>query len=254
MQSFPKISIITPNYKGEKYLEKTILSVLNQNYPNLEYIVIDGGSTDNSIEIIKKYESQITFWVSEKDKGQSEAINKGFKKATGDIIAFINSDDFYEPNIFNSIAAIFQDKSIDAINGNCRFIYASKIIPEHIDYSGDINTRRMLKYWKPYFCPPQPSIFIRKSVLDAVGYLDESLNFSMDLDLWLRIAYKYNFKYVNELYSNYLIHDESKSGSEDGFHKFMPEWKQVALRHLKNAGFKVKLNFYLSYCRHKFNL
>ncbi|GAG62509.1 unnamed protein product [marine sediment metagenome] len=117
--SWPRISVITPSYNQGRFLEKTILSVLNQNYPNLEYIIIDGGSTDESINIIKKYENYIDYWVSEKDRGQADALNKGFKKATGDIIGWQNSDDIYLPSVFLKIAELFkQNPKIDIIYGN----------------------------------------------------------------------------------------------------------------------------------------
>ena len=99
--NYPKISIVTPNYNGVKYLEQTIVSVLNQNYPNLEYIIIDGGSTDGSVEIIKKYESKLSYWVSEPDMGLYHAIQKGFEKSTGEIMAWINSDDMYVKGSFS---------------------------------------------------------------------------------------------------------------------------------------------------------
>ena len=107
MKAIPKISIITPSFNQGKFLEETILSVINQDYPDLEYIIIDGGSSDNSVEIIKKYEKYLTYWISEKDSGQSSAINKGLKKISGELVAWINSDDLYCPNVFSKIAEYF---------------------------------------------------------------------------------------------------------------------------------------------------
>ena len=119
MKNFPKISIVTPSYNQAEFLERTILSVLNQDYPNLEYIIIDGGSTDGSVEIIKKYEKYLAYWVSEKDKGQSDAINKGFQKSTGDILAWLNSDDTYlSGTLFKVVKAFQENPNADLIFGN----------------------------------------------------------------------------------------------------------------------------------------
>lgn len=120
----PKISIVTPSFNQGKYLEKTILSVLEQDYPNLEYIIIDGGSTDNSVEIIKKYEKHLAYWVSEPDRGQSHAINKGFGHATGEILGWLNSDDYYAPGAPQAIAEAFlANPDVGAIVGAGEFLF-----------------------------------------------------------------------------------------------------------------------------------
>ena len=106
--NLPKISIVMPSYNQVEFIERSILSVLNQNYPNIELIIIDGGSTDATIDIIKKYEKSIAFWVSEKDQGQSDALNKGFKRCTGEIYGWLNSDDVYLPNVFKSVSLAFK--------------------------------------------------------------------------------------------------------------------------------------------------
>ncbi len=242
----PKITIVTPSFNQGAFIEKTILSVLNQQYPNLEYIIIDGGSTDNTVEIIRKYEKQVDYWVSEKDNGQSHALNKGFAKATGEIVAWINSDDWYEENTFEIVSKTFANSKIVVIAGNCKMVYEGTDEKNFIDKPGDINFERLTKYWKLFFCPPQPSIFFRKAVLDKVGNLDESLAYGMDLDLWLRISKRYQFHYVNELLSNYLVHDASKSGSGNGFKKFEQEWKEVAERHIMDASVLDKLKYRLA--------
>ncbi|RZK26019.1 MAG: glycosyltransferase, partial [Flavobacterium sp.] len=115
MIDFPKISIITPSFNQCQYIEQTILSVLNQNYPNLEYIVIDGGSTDGTVDILKKYDGRIAYWTSEPDKGQTDALNKGFERATGDIVNWINSDDYYAPDTLAQVAASFARQPVQAV-------------------------------------------------------------------------------------------------------------------------------------------
>ena len=132
LKTFPKVSIITPSFNQSEYLEQTILSVLNQGYPNLEYIIIDGGSTDGSVKIINKYTDKLSFWLSETDKGMYDAINKGFKKCTGEIFAWINSDDVYFDNALQVAADIFtQIPEVDWITGRCGYI----------DPTGDITHR-----------------------------------------------------------------------------------------------------------------
>ncbi len=245
--NLPKISIITPSFNQGRFIEKTILSVLNQNYPNLEYIIIDGGSTDTSVEIIKKYESQLAYWVSEPDNGQSHALNKGFEKATGDILAYLNSDDWYEDNVFKYIAECFIKNKLHVLLGNCTILFQNPAIQSFVRKPINVSFESLLQYWKINFCPPQPSVFFSKELLDKVGIIDESLNYGMDLDLWLRMAQKSTFYYIDKNLSYYLIHDTSKSGFGDGFGNFVLEWKRVCRKYLRTSTLYQKLCFHKNY-------
>lgn len=204
----PKISIVTPSFNQGKYLEKTILSVLEQGYPNFEYIIIDGGSTDNSVEIIKKYEQHLKYWVSESDRGQSHAINKGFEHTTGDLLAWLNSDDWYAPGALTAVAELYAANSdVGAVVG----------AGEMVDEAGnrmlynqplDVTIDTLFGWLKNFFW--QPSCFFTKNAWDNCGPVDEDAHYAMDLDLWLKIARKYRFVITNTLISTSLNHDKAK--------------------------------------------
>lgn len=180
----PRISIVTPSFNQAQFLEETICSVLSQDYPQIEYIIIDGGSTDGSVKIIKKYKQHLSGWVSEPDTGQSEAINKGWKMASGDIIAWLNTDDTYCPGAISAVADIFQND------------------PETILVHGAANTygQSLLFTSQPFAMDPyemivscggvttQPSIFFKRTVLDQVGYLNTNLHYIMDWEYLIRIG------------------------------------------------------------------
>jgi len=164
-----KISIITPSYNQGQYLEETIKSVLDQQYPNLEYIIMDGGSTDNSVEIIKKYESQLAHWESKPDGGQSAAINKGFNMATGDILAWLNSDDYYTPESLFQVSEMFTADDLKIVFGECA-LYHEK--------SGKVKKSRVFEFAKSHNIELsdyliQPSSFWTKKTGEVVGNLDE---------------------------------------------------------------------------------
>lgn len=201
-----KISIITPTLNQAQFIEETILSVLNQNYPDFEHIVIDGGSKDNTLDILKKY-SHLK-WVSEKDKGQSDAINKGFRMATGDIVAWINSDDYYAENTFNLINNYF------SANPDCSILYGDIT---YISQSGSILytlTGDDVSFEKLLDFPDnvrQPSTFWRKEVLEKVGYIKESLHLVMDLEFFLRIGKIYKFHYLPENLSFFRFYENNKT-------------------------------------------
>jgi len=208
--SYPKISIVTPSYNQAKFLEKTILSVLNQNYPNLEYIIIDGGSTDESVEIIKKYEKYFDYWVSKRDKGQADAIKKGFEKSTGEIMGWLNSDDTYLPRSFFKMVEssqkhfeadltfgdIYFINEYDQIIGECKL---TKLNITHLVYEG--------------ICLAQPAVFWTKEIYNKVGGLNPQYKFCMDFDLFTRIADMGHLNYIPEYIANFRIHKDSKTST-----------------------------------------
>jgi glycosyltransferase involved in cell wall biosynthesis len=175
---YPKISIVTPSYNQGKYLEETILSVIKQNYPNLEYIIIDGGSTDNSVEIIKKYEKYLTYWVSEKDNGQSDAINKGLKRCTGEIFNWLNSDDYLEPNALFKIAEAYKKNPQKKVFcfGMYHFVDGEKKLFEKQN-----NPENELQC----YCNPimqQPSMYYSMDAIKLLGPINLYLHYSMDYE------------------------------------------------------------------------
>lgn len=205
----PKISIITPSFNQDKFIEETIKSVLSQDYQNIEHIVIDGGSTDNTLEILKKY-PHLKIMI-EPGKGQAEAINKGLQIASGEIIGWINSDDTYYPKIFQQVVKVINHASGTFVAmGRCTYINeAGKPIgKEHP--SSFVNHRRVVKIWKGYTIP-QPAVFFHRVVYEKCGGLDEGLYFAMDYDLFLRYTNHFDIYTVNQLWATYRLHTNSKT-------------------------------------------
>jgi glycosyltransferase involved in cell wall biosynthesis len=206
----PKISVITPSFNQGQFLEETILSVLNQNYPNLEYIIMDGGSTDNSVEIIKKYASQITYWQSSKDKGQSDAINKGFAMATGDILCWLNSDDYYLPGTLDFVA-----KNIDCNRKEILFGEVNHYKESDGSYLMSNVSNKLKNYrLELYDYIIQPGSFWTKSTWEATGILNNSLHFVFDWDWFLKAKKNgTTFTYTDHVMSVYRIHEAHKTGT-----------------------------------------
>ncbi|MBN1186142.1 MAG: glycosyltransferase [Bacteroidales bacterium] len=202
---YPKISILTPSYNQSDYIEQNILSVLNQHYPSFEHIIIDGGSTDNTLTILKTYPH--LKWISEKDDGQADALNKGLSMAEGDIIGWINSDDYYEDNIFSEVATNFENKDVQWVIGNITCLYSGtkesiKIKSPNVTYENLIKNPDIVK---------QPATFFRKSALEIVGGWNHELYMIMDYDLWLRISRLSNPLMINKNWAYYRIHGDQKS-------------------------------------------
>lgn len=204
---YPKITIVTPSYNQEEFLERTILSVINQGYPNLEYIIIDGGSTDNSVDIIKKYEAHLTYWVSEADDGQSHAINKGFDRATGVLLNWLNSDDVLYSGALSLIAHYYTQ------DPHKHVLYGDRIIVNRTDDIVGINEAAKFKKWesKYYLKIPQETTFFTKEIYDKVGGLNNDLHYTMDADLWCRFLKHTDFVHIPYFIGAYREHDLSKS-------------------------------------------
>lgn len=201
-----KVTIITPSFNQGKYIEKTINSVLSQNILDLEYIVMDGGSTDETIDILHKYSDKI-IWKSEKDRGQTDAVNKGIRKSTGDIIGWLNSDDIYYPNAINKVLDVFsKNPQINVVYGNAYHIdKEDKVIEEY--YTEDFDYERLKEVC--FIC--QPSLFFRKQVIEKYGYLDDSLQFCMDYDYWLRVGKGEIFYYLDEFIAGSRLYEDNKT-------------------------------------------
>lgn len=231
MNSFPKITVITPSYNQGQYIEETILSIIDQGYPNLEYIIMDGGSTDNTVEVIKKYQDRITYWVSEKDTGQSNAINKGLRKATGDIINWINSDDQLQPGALMAIARHFMaNPDAVIVHGRIEYFGETKNY-----YSTNLPAQDLHIKYVSHICMPQPASFFHRRLIDEQGYLDETLHFSMDTDLFMRAGLHYKLVQVEEVIARFRLHGNSKSVS--AFSKtFLSDNKKIFSRVLSTIG------------------
>ena len=220
------VSIITPSFNQAKYIERTITSVLSQDYKNIEYIIIDGGSTDNTQDIIEKYADKLSYWASEKDSGQTDAINKGFSKAKGDIIAWINSDDTYIPGaVSEAVAYLDANPEVGLVYGDANFIDENdKVIGKFPAKQTDYKKLR-----QGYVHITQQAAFFRKDVWDKVGPLDPSFYFAMDYDLWVRIAAVAPIVYLPKLWANFRLHRDAKTISADD--RCWPEMLRVHRRY-----------------------
>ena len=213
-QNLPRISIVTPSYNQGQYLERTIISVLEQDYPDLEYVIIDGCSTDNSVETIKGYEESLTYWVSEPDCGQSDALNKGFAKCSGQVLGWLCSDDTLEPGALLRVGAFFRDHpEADVVHGDANLIDENDAIIDQV--KGVKFSKRALMYGSINL--PQSSILWLRQLHARVGELDIDLNYAMDTDLWIRFVQAgARFVYLPGCLSNQRLHSGSKLVKETG--------------------------------------
>jgi len=220
--AWPRVSIVTPSYNQGQFIEETLRSVLLQGYPHLEYIIIDGGSADGTTDVLRKYEPWLTYWVSEPDRGQSHAVNKGFKLASGEIAAWINSDDQYLPGTLRTIvehAHRYPEAGAWAGGGRSINSRSRKLIWERLP--PDLEFSQILG-WNKYYLP-QPSCFLNRRVLKDDIYLNESYHLQMDFDLWLRISKRFSIIPIEQILSINLHHSKAKTVSLKLMNRAMAE-------------------------------
>ena len=203
-----RISVVTPSFNQARFLERTLRSVLDQAYPNLQYIIVDGGSTDGSADIIRKYERHLSFWVSEPDAGQTDALVKGFTHADGEILCWLNSDDLFEPHTLREVADFFQrSKGARAVYGDAIWVDVDDN-PIHAKREHPFNRFIWLN---DYNFIPQPSTFWRRDLYEQVGGLDRRFNLAMDADLWIRFADVTLIHHVPRVWSRMRFYPEQKN-------------------------------------------
>lgn len=204
-----KITVVTPSFNQGAFIEQTILSVIRQDYDNFEYFIIDGGSSDSTIDIIKKYEKQIDYWISERDRGQTDAINKGFRKASGDIVCWINSDDLLMPGTLKEVASFFEkNKDTDFLNGytmridkESNILFTHFILPQKLFYA-----RHGLYYVS------QPAMFWKRELLERIGYLNETFHAEMDKEFLIRVLLnKCKIGHLKKILGAIRIHENTKT-------------------------------------------
>jgi glycosyltransferase involved in cell wall biosynthesis len=205
---WPRVSIVTPSYNQAQFIEETIRSVLLQGYPDLEYIIIDGGSTDGSAEIIRKYAPWLAYWVSEPDRGQSHAINKGWSVATGDWLGWLNADDIYLPGVLHRISMLLADDApVDLVYGDVQYVDNTGKLRD-INIKSEFSLRDMIMRGGLIHTP---AVFWRRSLNDVAGPLDENQHYAMDNDFWLRVAPHARCRYLPGAMGTFRRHEGSKT-------------------------------------------
>ena len=228
-ENLPKISVVVPSFNQGAFLDETLSSIISQEYPNYELIVIDGGSTDNSVFVIENYRKHIAFWISEPDQGQCAALIKGFERATGEIFCWLCSDDKFLPGTFYRIAKEFQaDPTIDLVYGDTEYLYpdGEQVRKPRISY----HYQTMLRAFNII---AQPSAFFSSSIYWKVGGLDPSFHFAMDYDLFIKFGPELRWCQVKESLSLYRLHRSSKTVSLA--YRFDDEWWRVRSRALGHS-------------------
>jgi len=238
--NYPKVSIVTPSLNQGQFIEEAILSVLSQDYPNIEYIVIDGGSTDSTLDILKKYDNEVV-WISEPDRGQVDAINKGWRMASGEILTWLNADDLLYPGAIRTVVNRFlQRKEIEIVHGDVVFVdRQGNALLEKREIEFDY---KIILYGINYICP---TVFLRRCVLQKIGYLDQNLQYVFDHEFYLRAAKNgVQFTHIPEFLFKFRLQQESKGVAKES--KVRKEGKRV-INSYREDPFKDILGFNFIY-------
>ena len=247
---WPRVSIVTPLCNQRQFIEETIRSVLLQGYPDLEYIIMDGGSTDGSVDIIRKYEKWLAYWVSEPDSGYADALNKGFERATGGIFAWINSSDLYAPYALTHVCKCFLDPSVGMIFGNDASINEEGRVLQQVKIRVR-NLRRAMLYGR--WTPLQDACFWRGEIHRRVGGLNFGLCYAGDFDLFLRMSFVTKCLYVDETFSFFRIHNSQLSSHGSSYRQERNEAWSLQVRSLAMPWYQmaVGLAVYLPLTRYQ---
>jgi len=208
MNAAPRVTVVTPSYNQSAFIEDTIRSVIEHDYPNIEYIIIDGGSTDGSVDLIRKHEQHLAHWLSEPDEGQADAINKGWRRASGEFVAWLNSDDILLPGSIAAAVDVMQERrEVGLVYGDL----------ERLDVAGNhvridrYDEYQLVELVSKAHRISQPGSVLRRSTVLEAGYLDPSLHFQMDLDLWIRVALRSQLAHCHRVVAGFRLHDQSKT-------------------------------------------
>jgi glycosyltransferase involved in cell wall biosynthesis len=235
MTDLPLVSIVTPSYNQASYLEATIRSVLEQDYPSLEYIIIDGGSSDGSVEIIRKYSDRLSYWISEPDMGQTDAINKGFAQAKGEILAWLNSDDIYYPDAISEAVEFLQShREIGMVYGDADYIDSEGMVIGQ--FPARQTSYKQLR--RGYVHIPQQAAFFRSRLWEMASPLDPSFYFAMDYDLWVRMSEFSQIRYLPRRWAAFRLHQDAKSVAAAKYC-----WPEMIRVHRRNGGSYFSLIF-----------